>query len=261
MYVNNKIVFFDIDGTLVDHNKDIPRETVRAIELLKECGIYVAIATGRAPFMFEDIRKKLAIESFVSFNGQYVVFEGETVYEHPITKTNLVTLYKQATSGGHPMVFMTNNDMKASIEGHPDIKNSLASLKFHYPEVDPDFLHKTTIYQALLFCKDKEEASYVNASEQLRFIRWHDYSCDVLPNGGSKAVGVEKLIEASGLKVEDSYAFGDGLNDLEMIKHVGTGIAMGNAIEELKQIADYVTDDVDNGGIVKGLRHLGLLTK
>jgi Cof subfamily protein (haloacid dehalogenase superfamily) len=258
--LSKKIVFFDIDGTLVDLNKEIPKETIQSIKLLQERGVYVAIATGRAPFMFKNIREDLNIQSFVSFNGQYVVFEGKTVYKNPIPNPHLSALYKEATNGDHPMVFMTNDEMRASVHEHAYIKDSLATLKFAYPQVDPDFLHKKEIYQALLFCERKEEEeAYVRKNHHLRFIRWHDYSCDVLPGGGSKDVGVKKLIEASGLAVEDAYAFGDGLNDLEMIKYVGTGVAMGNAVEELKELADYVTDDVDNGGIEKGLRFLELL--
>ncbi|SDJ75451.1 Cof-type HAD-IIB family hydrolase [Sediminibacillus albus] len=256
--MTQKIVFLDIDGTIVDHDKKIPKETKQAVKDLQSSGVYVAIATGRAPFMIKEIREELNIDSYVCFNGQYVVLEGRTVYENPLTVEQLVSLSKKAAQSGHAMVYLNHEGMRASVKEDPFISDSLASLKFVYPQVDPEFFYKKEIYQALLFCEDQEELAY-HDDEALSFIRWHDYSCDVLPGGGSKAVGVDKLIEASGLDIKDTYAFGDGLNDIEMIKHVGTGVAMGNAVPELKQVADLITEDVDKAGLFKGMKQIGLL--
>ena len=75
-----KIVFFDIDGTLLDHEKNLPDSTKKAIKLLQDNGVFVAIATGRAPFMFTNLREELEIDSFVSFNGQFVVFENQSPF-------------------------------------------------------------------------------------------------------------------------------------------------------------------------------------
>lgn len=257
--MNKKIVFFDIDGTLLDLKKQIPPSTKRAIEKLKNNGVNIAIATGRAPFMFEDIRKELGIDSFVSFNGQYVVFEGETIYNNPLGQDELVKLYKKTQENSYPMVFMNESKMRASEADHPLITESLNSLQFSYPEVDPGFFKNNKIYQALLFCESDQEEQFVKKHDAFHYIRWHDYSCDVLPGGGSKAVGVEKLMEATGLTKANSYAFGDGLNDLEMIQEIGTGIAMGNAVPELKQVADFITDDVEHDGIVNGLKRFNLI--
>ncbi|WP_099157937.1 Cof-type HAD-IIB family hydrolase [Virgibacillus ndiopensis] len=256
--MNKKIVFFDIDGTLVDFNKEIPLSTKNAIQQLKNSGVYVAIATGRAPYMFENIRKELEIESFVSFNGQYVVFEGELVYDNPLGQGALKRLC-DASDNDFPMIFMGAEEMRATKGDSTYIKESFNSLKFHYPDVDPNYYDNKAIYQALLFCERNEEKPLQDEHNAFRFLRWHDFSCDVLPTGGSKAIGVQKLIEASGLNVSDTYAFGDGLNDIEMIKEIGTGIAMGNAVKELKEIADHVTDDVDKDGILKGLQFYHLV--
>ncbi|WP_373895880.1 Cof-type HAD-IIB family hydrolase [Virgibacillus natechei] len=257
--MSKRIVFFDIDGTLLDHDKNIPLSTKQAVEKLKENGVYVAIATGRAPFMFEDIRRELGIESFVSFNGQYVVFEGETIYNNPIGQKELAMLYQDAQKNNYPMVFMNEKNMRASAGNHPQITKSMDSLHFDYPEVDPDFFKGNTIYQALLFCEENQEKPFIQEHESLDFVRWHEYSCDVLPGGGSKAIGVKKLIESSGLHINDSYSFGDAMNDMEMTSETGTGVVMGNGVPQLKQIADYITDDVENDGIAKGLRKFGLI--
>ncbi|GGB59044.1 Cof-type HAD-IIB family hydrolase [Virgibacillus dakarensis] len=257
--MSKKMVFFDIDGTLLNHEKKVPASTKEAIRQLKENGVYVAIATGRAPFMFEAIRKQLEIESFVSYNGQYVVFEGETVYQSPLSAQGLSRLFNHSLSCNYPMVFMGNKEMRASTEGSTYIKESLNSLKFAYPEIDDEYYKHHTIYQALLFCGKGEEEAMKDEYDEFRFIRWHDFSCDVLPEGGSKAIGIRQLISACGLDIDETYAFGDGLNDMEMLTEIGTGIAMGNAVPELKQVADHVTDAVDRDGIMKGLKRYKLI--
>lgn len=257
--MEKKIVFFDIDGTLLDHDKNLPATAKAAVKELQRKGIHVAIATGRAPFMIEEIRKELGINSYVTFNGQYVVFEGKIVYEKPLTKNQLTKLTKYAEESGHSLVYSTNSTMKASIENDPLISDSMASLRLGYPEIDKVFYEKENIYQVLLFCEDKDEEGYRSSQEGLDFVRWHDFSCDVLPGGGSKAVGVEKLIEASGLQIKDAYAFGDGLNDLEMIRAVGMGVAMGNAVDVLKKEADLVIGNVEDDGLADGLKKLRLI--
>jgi Cof subfamily protein (haloacid dehalogenase superfamily) len=257
--MKKKIVFFDIDGTLLDEKKELPNSTVRAIKALKTSGVYVAIATGRAPFMFADLRERLGIDSFVSFNGQYVVFEGNVIYKNPLNRHKLHELKEHAHENGHPLIFMDANEMRASIEDHPYIHVSMGSLKFAHPPFDPFYYENRDIYQALLFCKPEEEHVYVNAYPEFHFVRWHSVSTDILPFGGSKAEGIRRLIEQIGISKEDVYAFGDGLNDMEMLQFVGTGVAMGNAKEEVKKVADLVTKRVDEEGILYGLKQLELI--
>ena len=109
--MKKNIVFFDIDGTLLDHDKQLPDSTRHAVRKLQEQGTYVAIATGRAPFMFKELRKDLGIESFVSFNGQYVVFENEVIYKNPIRTQSLHKLSEQAKRHDAPLVFMNEHTL------------------------------------------------------------------------------------------------------------------------------------------------------
>ncbi|HDX9576644.1 TPA: Cof-type HAD-IIB family hydrolase [Bacillus pseudomycoides] len=257
--MNNKIVFFDIDGTLLDHNKEIPKSTKEAVRRLQEKGIHVAIATGRAPFMFGDIRKELNIHNYVSFNGQYVVFEDEVIYKNPLHLDALHDFTKFSEQEGYPLVYLNHKEMKATVTSHQYVKESFASLRMVHPAFEPSFFEERDIYQTLVFCRAGEEEKFINDYEKFHFIRWHDYSMDIIPMGGSKAKGIEKFIEKLGFMPEQVYAFGDGLNDLEMIETVGTGIAMGNGHEDLKKLANYVTKDVAEDGILHGLQWAGLL--
>ncbi|MFP7295968.1 Cof-type HAD-IIB family hydrolase [Neobacillus niacini] len=254
-----KIVFFDIDGTLLDQEKKLPASTKRAIQLLKENGVFVAIATGRAPFMFTGLKNELDIDSYVSFNGQYVVFENEAIYKNPLEQDELKRFLQDAKANEHPLIFMNELTMKATTHYHPFIETSMGSLLFPHPDEDQTFFAHNEIYQSLLFCKDDEEKFYFNDFAKFDFIRWHPYSVDILPKGGSKAEGIKKMIDRLGFDLKDVYAFGDGLNDLEMLKAVGTGVAMGNGVPEAKEIANFVTTDVSEDGIWNGLKELKLI--
>lgn len=256
--MKEKVIFFDIDGTLLDFDKKIPESTKKAVQDLKNAGHHVAIATGRAPFMFADLLDELQINSFVSFNGQYVVFEGKVIYKNPLSSKTLEKVLEFSRESNNPLVFMNHETMMATAEDHPYIHESMGTLKFAHPKFDPDFFKNHEIYQTLLFCDIGEEEKY-KKYDDLNFIRWHHLATDILPMGGSKAEGIKKLISRLKFEKEDVYAFGDGLNDLEMIEFVGTGIAMGNAEEKLKELADFITKPVDQDGIAYAVEKLGLL--
>lgn len=255
-----KIVFFDIDGTLLDHEKKLPSATKSAVKQLQENGVFVAIATGRSPFMYEPLRKELNIDTFVSFNGQYVVFENEVIYRNPIKEADIKKLHEAAEEYNQtPIVFMNEATMKSSVANNQRVEEALGSLKFPHPDVKVDFYKESDIYQALLFCTEEEEKPFTSQYDQFRFIRWHEYSTDVLPSGGSKAEGIKILMDRVGFNLDEVYAFGDGLNDIEMLQAVGHGVAMGNASQIVKKHADYVTKDVADEGIYYGLKQLKLI--
>lgn len=257
--MSGKIVFFDIDGTLLGSDGKICSSTKDALNRLRSNGVFVAIATGRAPFMFKNIRKELEIETYVSFNGQYVVFENEIIFNRELNPLELKKLIDFSKENGHSLVFQDHEAMRANQKDQSFIKDSLGSIQFSYPKFDPNYYQKRSIFQALLFSEEKEDALYWDKFPGFDFVRWHRFATDVLPHGGSKAFGIREIVKKLATTQDHVYAFGDGLNDVQMLTDVGTGVAMGNAKEEVKRVADFVTDDVDNDGIFKGLKHLGLL--
>jgi Cof subfamily protein (haloacid dehalogenase superfamily) len=254
------IIFFDIDGTLLTHDKELPTSAKEAIFKLKELGHEVAIATGRAPFMFDDLRKELDIHTFVSYNGQYVVLNDEVLYTNPLKTSSLEKLTEAALQNNHPVVFMDHEDMKANVVEHTYIKESIDTLKINrFPMHDPHYYIGRELYQTLLFCLEEEEKQYEQEFQDFDFVRWHPVSVDILPKGGSKAKGIEKSIEKLGFPKERQYAFGDGLNDMEMLSSIENSIAMGNAEDKVKLVAKYVTKSVEDNGIIHGLQMVGLL--
>jgi Cof subfamily protein (haloacid dehalogenase superfamily) len=254
------VIFFDIDGTLLDHDKKLPPSTKEAVFKLKELGHIVAIATGRAPFMYEDLREELGIHTFVSYNGQYVVLNGEVLHTNPLHIPSLEKLTEAALNNGHPVVFMDHEDMKANVPEHSYINESIATLKIkHFPTHDPHYYKGRELYQTLLFCPEGEEKQYEEAFDAFDFVRWHPVSVDIVPKGGSKAKGIAKLVEKLGFPAERQFAFGDGPNDLDMLSTIYNSVAMGNGVEEVKKVSKYVTKSVDEDGILHGLKMVGLL--
>ncbi|WP_121661570.1 Cof-type HAD-IIB family hydrolase [Metabacillus litoralis] len=254
------LIFFDIDGTLLTHDKELPLSTKEAIFKLKDEGHIVAIATGRAPFMFEDLREELNINTYVSYNGQFVVLDGEVLFTNPLKISSLEKLTENALLNDHPVVFMDHEDMKANVSEHRYINESIQSLKIkQFPTHDPHYYKGRELYQTLLFCPEGEEKQYELNYQDFDFVRWHPFSVDVVPSGGSKAIGIKKIVEKLGFSEEHQYAFGDGLNDIEMLSTIKNSVAMGNAENQVKEVAKYVTKSVEENGILHGLQQVGLL--
>lgn len=259
--MTKKLIMFDIDGTLLDHENKIPASTKEAIGRLKEAGHEVAIATGRTPYFITEVREALQIDAFVCFNGQYVEIDQEVIYKNPIDKALLKRLYTVSQENNHPLVYMGGAAMRSTVQYNPVVENCFASINIDTTNItlNEQYFNEAEIYQALLFCQANEEKKYIQTMNNLDFIRWHKHSTDVLPLGGSKAKGIAKYMAYRGIEKEDVYAFGDNFNDVDMLRFVGHGVAMGNAPDAVKKVSRYVTKDVGEHGIAYGLEMVGLL--
>lgn len=254
-----KIVFFDVDGTLFDSHNKIPQSTKDSIAALQQQGIKVAIATGRAPYNVTAISEELHVDTVICYNGQYVIHEGEVIYRNPMSLTELKQLQALTTANNHALVY-AGADTLAFAEPHNEqVATALGIFGMAYPQIIKDFTDTNEIYQMLVFADERFDKSYNDAFADYKFVRWHDQGMDVIPANGSKADGIQVLLEKLAIPLENTYAFGDGMNDYEMLRLVGHGIAMGNGKEPLKKVADYVTDHVDEDGIMKGLRYFKLI--
>ena len=98
-------------------------------------------------------------------------------------------------------------------------------------------------------------------SDKLRMVRWHEHSSDIVPISGSKATGVEQVVEHLGLKPDNVMVFGDGLNDLELFDYAGISVAMGISHDKIKEKADYITKTLEEDGIFDALEGFGMVEK
>ena len=254
--MNTKAVFFDIDGTLVGlYDRKVPQSTRRALEEMRRKGIRLFICSGRAPGFRETLTKEVdfAFDGYVFLNGQYCVDgEGTCFYElsfRPETTQQVYTWLKE-----HPQVEW------CAMERDYTYASPKAGMPEGYAVVDDlDRMLAHTLYQVCPFIGPEQDEDFLNAVSGAASARWIDWFADVIPAEGGKNVGMQQMLDHFGIRREESIAFGDGGNDIPMLRYAGVGVAMGNAKDDVKESADYVTADVDDDGIYKALRHFGVI--
>lgn len=261
--MQKKMIFFDIDGTLLTDEKKVLPSTKEALKQLKKNGHEVAIATGRNLFLARDVIEELDFENYIVCNGAAGYFQHELVYENTLNAAEYQRLIQVADQNRHQLVYQSPELLRRrDAEADFMMSEAMRSIDFGVPEYDRDFYQNNTLYQSLIFYGTDDHALYESGQfPQFRFVRWHDFGVDILPHDGSKANTALKMAQSKGIAVEDTMAFGDGLNDLELLTKVGVGVAMGNAFEEVKLRANKVTKNNNEDGIALALEELNLIDR
>lgn len=249
-----KLVAFDVDGTLRERDY-MPESTKRAIADLKERGVTLTLCTGRSEYEMSHLRKELGIEWAVTCNGCHIGRLGQTVAGTKFPKETVAVWLQTAEERGQTLLLygaelmLSNRPNDARFLQAREEIGFLEPVKLEPGEEAPD------IYQCIMFIEEEDESAYLGENrEQYYLHRWRPWAIDVNPGGMHKAAGLKRLLELLALKPEEAAAFGDGLNDLEMLEYVGVGIAMGNAPDEVKAQARHVTTHIHDGGIAHGVR-------
>ncbi|WP_394238465.1 Cof-type HAD-IIB family hydrolase [Niallia oryzisoli] len=256
---DKRVVFFDLDGTLLTSDLQVAASSIEAIKRISEQGVEPVIATGRAIHEIEYVLEATGITSSVAMNGQYVVYNGEVIYENPLKVDEVLALHAEASRNGHEMAFYNAEKITVTTGDSELIRKNYMRVGGEYPEVDNGLYQNEPIHLMLIFCEEGEEVHYQERFPYFQFVRNSPYGCDIYPAGSSKATGIEQLLSLKKLSPENTFAFGDGLNDLEMFDLVKHPVAMGNAADILKQTAAYITTSNNEHGISNGLRLCGLL--
>ncbi len=264
--MKKKAVFFDIDGTLWDAFNVIPESTVEAISRLRQNGILTFINTGRTR-VFMDHPKLLALgfDGIVSGCGTMVELHGETIflYELPlpvIEETVAITEkyhYKNILEGAKKL-YMYRSEFENDFYGQKVIREMEGHLfdigefygKWEISKVSSNTLGTT------------EEERRLCVEEMSKFytaIVHNEQVVEFVPHGFSKGTGIEKVCELLDIDIEDTYAVGDSVNDIEMLKTAGHAIVMGNGAPEVKPLAEFVTLPLMEGGIYHAMEHFGLI--
>lgn len=244
-----KIVFFDIDGTLIAlHKKGISEKTREALKRLKENNIILAIATGRAPLTLPQF-EGVDFDVFLTFNGSYCYNQKETIFSRSIPSEDVKLLIENAAKLNRPVSIATRDRIAANGKDKDLVDYyKIAKLEVNVSE-DFEEIAKDTVYQIMLGSRKEEYPLLMKNVENAQITAWWDRAVDIIPADGGKGIGVEKILEYYHLDKSQALAFGDGGNDIEMLQSVGTGVAMGNALEEVKAAADIVCGDVADDGI------------
>src|SRR5699024_8957907 len=216
-----KIIFFDIDGTLIEKKKSITPKMLETLHALQDNGIMICIASGRPPVQLPKLG--VDFDAYLTFNGSYCYNDQDIVFDNPLRQGDVLQMIQNAQKINRPLAVATKTRIAAN-------------------GVDEDLKEYFAI-------GEKDYDRLVANTQNAKVTAWWDRAADIIPATGSKGVAIEKVLDYYQIPVSEAIAFGDGGNDIEMLKTVGHGVAMGNATDDVKEIADDICGSVQDDGI------------
>lgn len=261
-----RAVFFDIDGTLISmKTRVMPESCLKALYAMKEKGIRLFVASGRPPVHLQLLAEEFNAfpwDGLILLNGQYCVdAEGEVFHRQTVSQETLKELVPWLKAeADFPCIFYEldhSYDIRFN-EGMHAYLSSIGRLDQMPPVEDPErsFTHDT--YQICPYMEAQRDPEFLAHAPQMESARWSPDFADMIPAGGGKTEGIRRMMARYGLENEEWMAFGDGGNDIGMIKAATIGVAMGNGADDVKAAADYVTADCEKDGVALACEHFKL---
>ncbi|MDR2860508.1 MAG: HAD family hydrolase [Elusimicrobiota bacterium] len=270
--MSGKIVFLDIDGTLTTPDDKVPPSALEACYKAMENGHKLYVCTGRSKSEIYKSILDIGFNGVISAAGGCIETEGKMIYHKTMSLETTSRIVDYFTSKGFGFLLESNESIFLNPKIFPMIENSLGKESSHPLIVllrkynVPANLYRSDINKVIFFGTD--DISFKDICKEF------EAECNIihgtLPifgfDGGeindkwtNKGDAIKRLAEYLGKDIKDTIAFGDGSNDKEMFEICANAVAMGNAIEELKKIADFVTDRVENDGLSKAFKKYGLI--
>lgn len=264
--MKEKILFFDIDGTLWDVHNHIPQSTVLAIRSARKMGHKAFICSGRTRGYIRDKNLlDIGFDGVVSGCGTMLEYEGKVISQKNIPADmledtlNIVRRYDmKPILEGPEYLYFDYEDFGETAYGQKLI-TELGDRWRSIADTGIDKVVSKLSLESLAADLDKRERCFLELSKDYDFMVHSDRVCEVVPKGFSKGTGISRMCEFLGVCVEDSIAFGDSANDIHMLDVAGIGVVMGNGTMEAKRHADYVTSPMNEDGILKAMKYLGIL--
>ncbi len=274
------IILIDVDGTLLDYENKLPESAKMAIRQARQNGHKVYICTGRSKAEVYDYIWDIGLDGMIGGNGSYVEDNGEVIMHQLITAEQCKHVVDWLHDRHLEFYLESNSGLYASenfeVVADPVIKvycqrkgkenTDQLTVRDVFPEM---------IYGGELYRDDVNKISFVLSSYQDHLDSITEFP-DLKPGtwGGkgeialfgdlgvkdiTKAHAIDVLLKHLGAKKEDTFAFGDAKVDIPMLEYCEVGVAMGSGGDEIKAMADYVTDDVDKDGLYNAFVHFGLI--
>ena len=259
-----EILFFDIDGTLVSFQTHrIPQSTVDAIAAAREAGCRIVIATGRPLAIINNVgqlQERGLVDGYVTCNGAYSVMGPAVLHSSPVPPGQVAEMRRISDEYGYPCLFVGADGICVY---RPDEEVDRVFRQFlnvgDIATVDIDAVMAGPVYQMTAFFTPDRQAGVERMLPDCEFNRWYPTFVDITAAGNDKAAGIQIVADRLSADISATMAFGDGGNDIPMLRRAGTGVAMGNAGDDVKAAADYVTATVDDDGVARALRHFGVI--
>ncbi len=258
-------LFFDIDGTLISfRTHQVPASTIEALSEARARGIRIFIATGRPAVIInhlEPLQERNLIDGYITMNGAYCTVGDEVIYKCAIPEADVQALTTFCDSRRIPCIVVGEHDICAfqSAECIDRIFHQQLNITAPIPPVSRAEATNKQVFQLTPFINIDEEREVSPSIPNSELGRWHPEFVDITAKGNTKQQGIDHIIRHFHIPLEATMAFGDGGNDIPMLRHAAVGIAMGNARDNVKAVADYVTTSVDDDGIANALKHYGII--
>ncbi|MBP5325186.1 MAG: HAD family hydrolase [Pseudobutyrivibrio sp.] len=278
--MNSKAIFFDIDGTLINFDGEFPESAKVALIEAKKNGHKIFLCSGRSKCQIEDRLLEFGFDGYVTASGAYVEYEGKEVFSSFMTEAQLKKLISfceeneiiymlQCTDATVSSRFCLDAMHQGFLARMKNKKASNLEKIFASEKCDDNIVANASGYhnaEKLCYHNSKKDPDQVGADlgkefqvTSMSFSEMQKTSGEITIRGVDKALGIQKMIEYLGIDLADTVAFGDGPNDYEMMEYVATSVAMGNASDDLKSLASFVTTAISEDGIYNGMKKLGLI--
>lgn len=258
------LIFFDIDGTLIPApTSGIPESAGKAIKRARENGHICMINTGRSRALVgPDVTGQVEFDGLLMGCGTMITFQGETLLHRTFTVEQSVRIIEglrryriDAVLEGSEINFRDRDD-RIFTDVFRKYIHKFNHLNYKSFEEAPGHFDK---FYAYTDKAEKMEAFRREFGEMLDFVDRKGGYFEIMPRGCSKASAMEMVAERLGVPMEQTVAIGDSSNDIPMLECAAVAIVMGNAAEDVRDKADFVTTDVDEDGIWNALEWLGVL--
>lgn len=241
-----KIIFCDLDGTLLNNQKEITSLTKNTIKELKKRGVEFIIATGRGYLGAKNFKDILEIESEIICNNGSTIYdkEGNKIFEKLIDKKISKTIFNLCLNNSTDFLATLGENMYLTQNTYDKILNYLKEEPFKPVVVSPEELHKINFEKIVLLDNNYDNLKKYkiildeNFQQEIKsFISQHNF-LDIVNSKCSKGIAMEYLANIKGYTLEETLAFGDAFNDLEMLQMAGEGVIMANGFKELHNIIE-----------------------
>lgn len=278
--MDRKIIFLDVDGTLLNYENKLPESADQAVKMARANGHKVYICTGRSKAEVYDYVWDIGFDGMIGGNGSYVEDNGEVIMHQLITLEQCKHIVDWCHSRNIEFYLESNNGLFASENfeerGQPVIQEYCARKgKDNARQLTVRDVFPEMIFDGELYRDDLNKVSFILNSYQDHLDSIEEFP-DLKPGtwGGAgeialfgdlgvkdidKGHAIDVLLKHLGADIKDTFAFGDAKVDIPMLEYCNTGVAVASGGDEIKAMADYVTDAVDDDGLYNAFKHFGLI--
>ncbi len=280
--MTKKIVFIDVDGTLCNNEGDVPASAKKAVIEARKNGHLLYLCTGRSKAEIYDFIWEIGFDGVIGAGGGYVQIGDDMLFHKKVADKDVRHLVDFFNEHGVDFYLESNGGLYSS----KNLVNHLHHILYGDIDNDPiakekslqpnHFIDNMTHGEANLYKNDVNKACFIECKDipfevikkefenefdviQCTVPAFGEDSGELMVPGVSKSNAIKALLDHLGMSQEDTLAIGDGMNDVDMLEFCHIGIAMGNAKQGLKDIADYITDSHDDNGIYNAFKKYGLI--